>query len=324
MTSISGVRSAAAARHMRIAKAGAIAAGSVVMLAACSSNGAEDGYVDAYFDNGDPIYAPYKADLWNEDGTPTCEYPVYLNRVETRARNFTTNGGVINGFLFEVQNPELSPEGELLDAQGNPVEFADEAAEEAERERREQRLGSLDRLYQMTSPEFDAAFGIDGPEDLADVKTDIASRVPELGGPNNPVAQSIAVGDQWIETDQGRYEVDPISDVELFIDVQGINHNYDGFTYFYNSARIGTDLYLFITDKETGEKKLLNADGETTLAEAQLYQQYDVLLDPGNPQSGAVRLTVENDGCPVQDDQIYARYWVVNWEPIEPVVEDEE
>src|SRR5690606_1577359 len=153
------------------ARAATIAVVSAFVLAACSS---PSGYIDGWWDNGDPIYAPLKADLFDENGVAKCETPTSEGAFETRARSFTTTGGILNASLYEVISDEPDPIDVSACGGLTPAEEA------RERTRRERRLGSLAAMYQLPHPDFDSRNGVDAPDDMAPIKEDLRDHFPDL------------------------------------------------------------------------------------------------------------------------------------------------
>jgi hypothetical protein len=305
---------------------GAVALTAALALTGCASAGPADGYIEAYYDNGDPIRSPRKATLFDEAGDPLCATPIYQNKLETRFRPFSDTGGVVNAFLFEVTNNEQDPEAPISE-----LTVPAGMSESAYRELLRRQQGSAERMYELTHPFlFDAENGISGPEDMEAIKQDLRRQFPELAPTAGRVAvvPFVSVGDSWIESSAGRYDVRRVGDVPLFMDTLGITGvEYNGLQNDYSAASKDGEEFLMIRDRESGLVTLVSADGVEDLDEIQQFQQYGIMLTAGVFESVAAVMTLQNDGCPQADGTNFARWWIADIEEVEPVVlpdEDEE
>lgn len=322
MITVDRARRGTAARRKRVlAQAAGIALTSALVLAGCASAGPADGYIEAYYDNGQPIRSPLKETLFDEAGQALCSTPIYQGRIETRFRSFSDNGGVMNAFLFEVLNNEQDPNAPL-----GELEIPSGQSEKQYRETLRRGLGSLPRMYQLTHPFlFDSAFGITGPDDMATVKADLRADLPNLVARTAGITQFIAVGDAWVESSAGRFEVGKVGDVEVFMETLGITGvPYDGLNNDYFSAMKDGEQFLMIRNRNTGVVTLVNDKGEADIDEIQQFQQYKALADPGVAESAVALFTLQNDGCPQQSGDNFARWWITNIEPITPASADDD
>lgn len=302
----------ASVNKRRGVKAAAVTIAAAFTLAACGAPA--DHYVDGWWDNGDPIYAPEKQLLFDEDGEATCDFPTVARQFESRARSFAETGGLVNLFLFEILNEELDPAAISRD------DFESNQDYNRERRNRERGQDSLGTIYQMTHPDFDANNGISGPEDLAAIKEELRNH---LDGLERPVTQFIFTGDRWLETPHGRYTVRRVSFVEGFIEDNNIPHRFQGLANEYASAQLPTgEMYLMITERETGTTVLLSEDEEIELGEeSELFIQFKIDLSdfPAQANDPHAIITLANDQCPAVDDQAAARYWIYDYELFFPV-----
>src|SRR6187551_773432 len=138
-------RGPATRRTRALTQASGVAVAAMLVLAGCQTAGTPGGYIDAYYDNGDPIFSPLKDTLFDADGAPLCNASVYQGSLESRFRPFSDNGGLMNSFLFEVVNNEQDP-----NAPRGELDIPSSLTEEQYRETLTRQLGSLDRMYQLT------------------------------------------------------------------------------------------------------------------------------------------------------------------------------
>ncbi|WP_084104011.1 hypothetical protein [Demequina sp. NBRC 110056] len=294
----------------RLSNAGRLSAlGAVAALALTACAGGDDGYVDAYFDNGDPIYAPHKVALFDEAGTPRCEQPIAWQRVETRGRSYTSTGGLVTAWLFEVMNNETNP---------------DSATDEREKGKLERALGSTDRMYEWTDPAFDAENGISSPGDLDGLKAEWQTHLEGLGT-EAALDQYARPGDSWLVTPTATYTIRRITDVEGFIEENDIPTTFNGQRNDYAGAmdrETGIE-YLMVTSRETGEAILMTADDRLTIEEgSELFNEYEIDLSVGFPDDPEARLVLANDQCPAIDGTQGSRFWVYEFEMLESVEQE--
>ena len=292
----------------RIARLGALGAVAALALTACSSG--SDGYVDAWFDNGDPIYAPLKENLFDESGAAVCEEPITWGRVETRGRSYSSTGGLVTSWLFEVMNEETDPETAGDD--------------QRERTKLERAQGSTERMYQWTEPTYDAENSITGPESFDSLKAQWQEHLAGLGTEAS-LDQYARVGESWLVTPQTTYTIRRITDVEGFIEENAIPTRFNGQRYDYAGAldRESGIEYLMETSKETGEAVLLSADEELGIEEgSELYTEYEIDLDVGFANDPEASLVLKNDQCPAIDGTQASRFWVYEFEMLETVSEE--
>src|SRR6188768_1705869 len=102
-------RGPATRRTRALTQASGVAVAAMLVLAGCQTAGTPGGYIDAYYDNGDPIFSPLKDTLFDADGAPLGNASVYHQSPQTRRRPFTADGGLMNSFLFEVGSNEQDP-----------------------------------------------------------------------------------------------------------------------------------------------------------------------------------------------------------------------
>lgn len=295
-------------RHRRF-RAGAVALIAALSLSACAS---AEGYIDAWWDNGDPIYAPVKATLFDEEGVPTCSAATAGNGFESRARPYSNTGGLVNLFLFEVQNTEPDPDERLTGL--TP------AQEERERTRRERLQGSLETMYQMTHPDFDAKYDIESAEDMASIKEELADHLEDIDQEVAPIYTYVNRGSRWLETPDGRLTLSNVSNVELFLEENDIPLEFDGLNFDYLRAvdDAGTE-YLMVTDKATSQTRLHTSEDVIDVDESsELFIRYEVLL-PEFGENPSATITVVNDQCPPYFGDPAARYWIYDYELLNPV-----
>lgn len=316
MITVDQARRGPAARRMRVLTVmSTVAVSATLLLTGCTTAGPPDGYIDAYYDNGDPIFSPLKDTLFDAEGAPLCATPIYQNRLETRFRSFSDNGGVMNTFLFEVKNNEQSPDAPL-----GELDIPSSLNEAQYRAALERQLGSLPRMYQLTQPFlFDPEFGIESADDMAAIKDELRAALPELLAGSAPVPQFVSVGDSWIESSAGRFEVGKIGNVETYMETLGITGvPYDGLNNDYFSAMKDGDQFLMIRERASGTVTLVNSNGEVDIDEIQQFQKYGALQQPGVPESAVAEFTLQNDGCPQGGGTNFARWWITNIEFVEP------
>jgi hypothetical protein len=286
---------------------GAVAVVATLALSACSG---QSGYVDGWWGNGDPIYAPFKADLFDEEGVPVCTTPTAGANFESRARAYSETGGLANLFLFEVMNDEPDPD--------EPLTGLTETEERNERTRRERLQNSLDTMYQMTHPRFDEANGISEADDLGGIKDELQSHLEGLGV-DAPIYTYLTRAERWLETEDSRLSINRIPNVEEYIELNNIPHVFQGLAFSYDRAtdRDG-DEYLLVTDRETGEAVLMTSDEEVPLnEEAELFEQFeiDLTLTGGEPHA---TVTLVNDQCPAYFGSPTSRFWIFDFELLFP------
>lgn len=324
MITVDEARRSPAARRLRAHKMlGAVALTAALVLTGCASAGPADGYIEAYYDNGDPIRSPRKATLFDEAGDALCETPIYQNKLETRFRPFSDTGGVVNAFLFEVTNSEFNPDAPLSEL--TPPSGLNETQYRTLLRRQQ---GSLERMYELTHPVlFDAENGISGPDDMKAIKDALRKRFPDLAPEQGRIAvvPYVRVGDSWIESNEGRFNVRRVGDVPLFMDTLGIKGvEYNGLQYDYSAAVKDGEEFLMVRDRETGVVTLVNGSGVADLDEIQQFQQYGIMLELGVFESVAGVLTLQSDGCPQADGKNFVRWWIADYQEVEPVIVDEE
>jgi len=277
----------------------AIAGVATIVLAGCS---AHQGYVDGWWDNGDPIYAPLKSTLFDENGVPTCDTPTAFGTFETRARAFTTNGGTINALLFEVTNPETDPST---------------ASKPAARKKLERLQGSLDTIYQLTFPTFDKKYAISSADDMAEIKQDLADHLPGLLT-EGQFSDYVKLDTQWIDGPNGYFTVKRANDAEGFITDNKIKTTFNGLanTYYIAQNRDNGDQYLMVTDKNTGESVLMSSGDDFALdSSTELFSKYLVELQVSPPGvKPDASITLVNDQCLPKGGENAARYWVYDYE----------
>ncbi|PKQ26009.1 MAG: hypothetical protein CVT64_05910 [Actinobacteria bacterium HGW-Actinobacteria-4] len=294
--------------RMRRLKAGAVAIIAAFTLSACGSS---DGYIDAWWDNGDPIYAPVKADLFDEDLVPTCSAPTAGNGFESRARPYSNTGGLVNLFLFEVQNSEPDPNAVLTGLTARE--------EQRERTRRERLQGSLETMYQMTHPDFDAKFGITTADDMAAVKAELAKHLADLDQSVAPIHSYVERGRRWLETPDGRLTLSTVTSVADFIEENNLPLQFEGLKFDYLRAvdDDGTE-YLMVTDKETAQTRLYAGNEVIDVDESsELFIRYEILL-PGFGTNPSATITLVNDQCPPYFGDAAARFWIYDYELLFP------
>ena len=225
----------------------------MLTLSACSGG---DTVVDGWWDNGDPVRVPAKSTLFDDNGVPLCKTPTAFGQVETRSRAFTTNGGVVNSFLFEVTNPETDPST---------------GATKAEQEKLAILQDSLGAMYQLTFPSFDKANGISSAQDMRKVKDDLQKHLPNIFQDSKQITDYIAVDQQWIEGPQGHFTVRRLSDPEGYIKDNKIDTTFNGLAnqYFVATSDSG-DEFLLERNKETGASRLLSAGAEPVVLDSLL------------------------------------------------------
>lgn len=277
---------------------GILAGVAALALAGCSSG---ETYVDGWWDNGDPVRVPTKATLFDADGKPLCQTPTTFGQVETRSRSFSDNGGLINAFLFEVNNPETDPST---------------ASTPTERKKLEVLQDSLGAMYQLTFPKFDKDHEISSSEDMRKVKDDLAQHLPDIFKDSKQVTDYVGVDSQWIEGPQGHFAVRREADPEGYIKENKINTKFNGLQnqYFVATNDDGTE-YLLERNKTTGAAQLLSA-GEDPIAldeSTESFTRYNIENEAGGVNPDAT-ITLVNDQCLPVGTQQTARYWVYDYQ----------
>jgi len=276
---------------------GVLAGFAALTLAACSSG---ETFTDGFWDNGDPVLVPTKASLFDADGVPLCATPTAFGQVETRSRAFSANGGVVNAFLFEVNNPETDPST---------------AATAQERKRLTVLQDSTGAMYQLTFPAFDKENGITSADDMRKVKDDLQAHLPDIFKESKQVADYITVDSQWIDGPQGHLVVRRESDPEGYIKDNKVPTRFAGVTYQYFIAtkEDGTE-YLLERNKETGAARLLRAGEDPIILDSstESFIRYNIENEPGGVNPDAT-ITLVDDQCLPVDDHQAARYWVYDY-----------
>jgi len=277
---------------------GLIAGFAALTLAGCSSG---ETFVDGWWDNGDPVMVPVKATLFDTSGKPLCTTPTAYGQVETRSRSFSENGGVINAFLFEVNNPETDPST---------------AANAQERKKLTVLQDSLGAMYQLTFPSFDKKHEVKSSSDMRKIKDDLHQHLPDLFKDSKLVSDYIAVDSQWIDGPQGHFAVRRESDPEGYIKENKIKTTFDGITYQYLLATKddGTE-YLLERNKETGGARLLRAGEKPIVLDesTESFIRYNIENEAGGVNPDAT-ITLVDDQCLPVGTQQAARYWVYDYQ----------
>ena len=286
-------------------------------LAGCAGS---EGYVDGLWDNGDPIIAPYKADLFDEEGEATCTSPLVAEGYESRARAYSQFGGIINLFIYESLNDPADPNAPEVDA------ITVTRQRDVERRRRELTQDPLEAMYQYTHPEFDAKYGISGPEDMESIRQDVKEHLSFIKDPihqNAPIYEFIKAGREWLEFENGDfYTISMISDVQGYLTDNRIDHEFLGLQYEYRRAisRDGEE-FLMVTDRETRVAELMRTGETIPLDEdSRRYQIYSVhgslnLLE----DEVYAQFTVVNDQCPLYFGRPAARFWILDYVQLDVV-----
>ncbi|MBN2177173.1 MAG: hypothetical protein JW722_05890 [Demequinaceae bacterium] len=302
-------------RGLRSAGIGALSLAIGLVLTGC---GQPDGtYIEGYWDNGDPFYAPSKTVLFDDNGDPTCAYPVKYLQFESRSG--PTN--LARGVSFEIMNLELDPDGYL-----NPADYPDEASQAKERLRRERALNSLDVLWQYTHPQFDAAYGIESPADLAPIKAELQTHLYGLGK-NAPFVDYLKLVEQYFVSDRGTFIVVRLDNPKGYLEDNNIPLKFEGLLYEYYSADDGEEEFLLVKEKETGDTALWQGDQESELTDAIWFARVEVrtgLPTPNGLPPVMAEFTFQSDGCADEGGRAYQRYYLRSYEIIEPVIEDDD
>jgi hypothetical protein len=276
---------------------GLIAGTAAITLAGCASG---DTFIDGWWDNGDPIFVPTKATLFDAEGVPLCDAPTAFGQVETRSRAYGETGGVVNSFLFEITNPETDPST---------------AADRKERNKLEVLQNSPEAMYQLTFPAFDAERGITDSSGMRDVKTELQEHLPDLLT-EGVVTDYVKIDDQWIEGPQGYFSVRRADDPEGYIEESGIPIRFEGLKnqYFIATKDDGTE-YLLVRVKETGLSTLMRAGEEDIPLDesTESFTRYLVENDVTGVRPD-MELTIVNDQCVPSGTAQVARYWVYDYE----------
>lgn len=282
-------------------------------LVGCSSQ-PKGTYIEGWWDNGDPFYAPSKSVLFDENGVPTCEFPVKYSQFETRSDAVDLARGV----AFEIMNPELDPNG-VLDSADFPT-----AADQAnERLRRERALGSLDILWQYTHPLFDAENGIDSPAKLAPIKAKLQKALFGLGR-EGMLIDYLEIAEVYFVSETGTFVVERLADADTYFADHGIPLVFDGFKNEYYVATSGADEYVLVVGKETGAHTMWMGDQSSELGQAVWFSKINVRTSINaaleKPPVKAEFL-VQSDGCPDQDGHAYMRYYLRSFTLLDPTVD---
>lgn len=294
---------AASRRPTRLWRASVTAVGAALALAACAPG--YETYVEGYWDNGDPFTPPSKTELFDENGIATCEFPVKYNRFESRA----TPNNVVRGFLVEVMNQELDPDGPLT-----PGLNAEQEARE--RLRRERMLDSLPVLWQYTSLSFDAANGISTPEDLAPIKAEIQAHLPGVGE-GRPMNDFFKPQSEYFTTPEGRYDLVRLNDPRGYIESNDLDLEFLGLLFTYQTARKDGQEWLAVTNKESGEILMYRGSDEPfELVDSVYHATYYVYLDPDTISETwpSAEIEIVSDGCGESGGQPFTRYYVSGYE----------
>ena len=297
MTTEDAVSSTRAKRKgARLAGFGLIAGIAAVTLAGCSSG---ETYIDGWWDNGNPVFVPLKATLFDADGAPLCAAPTAFGQVETRSRSYSDNGGVVNAFIFEITNPETDPST---------------GATKQEQKKLTVLQDSLTAMYQLTWPGFDKEHKVTTAEDMRAVKDELQKHLPDLLTEGS-VTDYVKIDDQWIDGPSGHFSVRRADDPEGYIKENKIDTKFNGIAnqYFIATKDDGSE-FLLVKDKATGASVLM-APGEdpVTLDEStESFTRYFVENESTGTNPDAT-LTIVNDQClPVGGAQA-ARYWIYDY-----------
>jgi hypothetical protein len=303
------------ARGTRAASVGAFGLAISLVLTGCGGQ-PEGTYIEGYWDNGDPFYAPSKTALFDENGVPTCAFPVKYNLFESRA----TGIGLAKGVAFEVMNPESDPNGFL-----DPADFPTTEEQATERLRRERALNSLDVLWEYTHPQFDADNGIETPEDLAPMKAELQEHLYGLGK-DAPFLDFLELKEVYFMSDVGEFIVERLGNPGKYLTDNGIPIEFDGFNNEYYSATTGGVEYLLVKEKETGDTSLWQGDQQSEVGDAIWYARIEVKssLSALHETPVMAEFLVQSDGCPDKDDRAYQRYYLRSYELLYPEPGDEE
>lgn len=321
MTTVETARRSPAARRMRaFTQLSAVALTSALALTGCATAGHPGGYIDMYFDNGDPIYSPHKAELFDEQGEALCNTPIYLGRLESRTRPFSDTGGLLNSFLWELSNPNIDPDTPNLEVPSGTTD-------KEYRELLRRRQGGLERMYELTHPHFDEVNGVSGPDDMEAIRVELATLFPAIANSEAPAARFITPGSSWIETDKGRFDTRRPGDVELYMETIGVTGvEFNGLENDYYAASGEAGEFLIEINRESGEFRFVGAGGEFEVEHMEFFQQLGIMQTFGQTESVAVVMTVVNDGCPAAGGQQASRWWIYEIQEVEPAapVQDEE
>jgi len=288
----------AARRWGTSARIFALGSVAVVGLAGC---GAPDGVIDGWWDNGDPIFVPAKASLFDEQLNPLCDTPTFHGTVETRSRSFSEAGGVVNAFLFEVTNPETDPATAQTPRERNRLEIL---------------ANSTEAMYELTWPGFDAERSISGPDDLRSIKDELKAHLPGLGV-EEPLVNFVSLENQWIEGPTGYYSVRRAADPQGFIDENNIDTTFNGVQNTYWTAiRDDGEQFLLVRNKESGEAVLMTEGAEPVVLDeaTESFSRYLIELEPGTGRNPDASITLVNDQCRPDGKSNVARFWVYDYE----------
>lgn len=286
-------------------------------LAGCAPSG-EGMYIEGWWDNGDPFYAPSRTVLFDFEGNPTCEYPVKYLGFESRSNPLSLARAV----SFEIMNPDLDPDTSYYD----PNEFPTEKDRAKEYQRRERAQGSLDLLWEYTHPQLDAALGIEGPEDLQSIKDELKDELYGLGK-DAPYVDYLEVSKTYFVSSIGTFDVVRTYDVEEYLDEHDIPLRFKGleFEYYTISSDEGEE-YLLVKEKATGTTDLWQGDQKSELTDAVWFSVVEVktALDTPSGEAPAVaEFTFQSDGCPDQGGVAYQRFFLRSYTLLEPGTEEE-
>jgi hypothetical protein len=299
-------RSDAQSKRRRGARTAAWGVGGLALSLALSACGASyDYYVEGHWDNGDGVMLPSKTVLWDDNGDPTCAFPVKWLNYERRS----TPLALAQGLAFELTNPNLDPNAPLSDLQFPTAE--DKAKEIARRTWAEDPLALI---WQYTSPEFDAEHGITGPDDLAGLKADLGGKLYGVGQ-DAPLDQYTQLVQTYATSDAGTFVLVRVDDPRGYIAEHGIPLQFQGLRNTYYTATDGTEEYLLVRSKSSDDAKLWQGDvskplgAYKTFVRVQVYNRYD----PFHPPSPVVEFLFESDGCPMKGGHPYERFWLLDY-----------
>jgi hypothetical protein len=310
VTPVAGTGAPKRARRLgRVACLGAISLTAGLVLSGCTSS--EGMYIEGWWDNGDPFYAPSKTVLFDENGDPTCAYPVKYNQFESRSAAMTLAKAV----SFEIMNPETP-----VDAYMDPDDFPTEEDQAKEALRRERALNSVGILWEYTHPAFDEQYGIEGPDDLTPIKEELMDYLYGLGK-DAPFIEYMDLTSNYFVSERGTFTVTRLNAVEAYLEANDVPLEFRGLVneYYIAISEEGEE-YLLVKRQSTGSISMWQGPERSDLTDAVWYATIDVTKALDTPSGLApvvMQYTLQTDGCPDKGGQGYQRYYLRDYRLID-------
>ncbi len=316
VTPVAGTGAPKRARRLgRVAWLGAVSLTAGLVLSGCTSS--EGMYIEGWWDNGDPFYAPSKTALFDENGDPTCAYPIKYNQFESRSQAMSLAKAV----SFEIMNPETP-----VDAYMDPDEFPTEEDRAKERLRRERALDSVGILWEYTHPAFDEQYGIETPDDLTPIKEELMDYLYGLGR-DAPFTDYLDLKKTYFVSERGTFTVTRLNTVEAYLEANDVPLEFRGLVneYYIASSEDGEE-YLLVKRQSTGAITLWQGPERSQLTDAVWYAEIDVKKALDTPSGLApivAEYTLQTDGCPDVGGVAYQRFYLRSYTLIDESDDEE-